>query len=578
MLARPSPSALEQGEKRSRARGMTPAHIGAMTRSFSLSRLPLLVGLLAAVTAQGCLAADEGDIAGTSEDEVYEHHGLDAYGPVPQNLEDRFLTCPVSDKPKTGTFNGKSYTYKSAAEARYDADGWQDRVASDWSALSRLVPPNMEAVVIDIRRVGGVPHYLYLSNGKQNAVYEPWSSSKFMAISGAMARARTESGGKVGGDGTVGNVSLGDMTTAVHTYAAKGSAPGGGSSGVDGSNGMSNYFFRVAGADYLTDLLHDKWLRLPDRSKFRGGYGAFSFNEGSLNWTSADGRSTTRMGRIENGITGDKTMSAIAQAEWLKRLTQFETDPSTRLPGFDGTIQAEDTRALLYGNLKRNGEIGGMLAGESVYLLQGLLPGVRIGRPDAFGGEPNRASKEILDRVTGGKWRVFHKLGAGVSRTRNVSEIVMATYACLPGYDGGREFVIITSAHASNLSAANTATQTAFNKLVPLLAPGFADGNPGPDANAFPVPRNGRAVATADTALKVENVDSSTLPADGKCALTRGKSLDFTTGTYINAEKTQVRLTVDASSASVRALGCPESVFRNGAVFVYAPHFTFAAR
>ncbi len=542
-----------------------------------LSRVAPLFGLVSAFAIQGCQA--EGGVGlGESEDEVYEHHGLDAYGPVPGNLEDRFLTCPVSDKSKTGTFNGKTYTYKSAAEAGYGRDGWQDRITSDWSALSRLVPANMEALVIDIRRVGGVPHYLYLSNGKQNNVYEPWSSSKFMAISGAMARARTESGGLVGGDGTVGNVSLGDMTTAVHTYAAKGNAPGGGSSGVDGSNGMSNYFFRVAGADYLTDLMHDKWLRLPDRSNFRGGYGAFSFNEASTSWTSVDGRSTTRMGRLENGITGDKTMSALAQGEWLKRLTQFETDPTTRLPGFNGTIQAEDTRALLYGNLKRSGEIGGMLAGESVYLLQGLLPGVTLGRPDAFGGEKNRAAKEILDRVTGGKWRVAHKLGAGVSGSRNVSEIVMATYACLPGFDGGREFVIVTSAHASSLAGANTATQSAFNKIVPALAPNFANASASPIPSAFPVPTNGTAVAAVSTVLKAENVASSTLADEKKCALPAGQRLEFLTGEYVNSAKTEVKLTVDPRSSAVRSLGCPETLWQNGPVFVYAPHFTFAAR
>lgn len=538
----------------------------------------LSFALLSAFVIQGCQAEEGDDLAGESEDEVYEHHGLDAYGPVPGNLEDRFLTCPVSDKPKTGTFNGKTYTYKSAAEAGYGSNGWEGRIASDWSALNNLVPRNMEALVIDIRRVGGVPHYLYLSNGKQNTVYEPWSSSKFMAISGAMARARTESGGKVGGDGTVGNVNLGDMTTAVHTYAAKGSAPGGGSSGVDGSNGMSNYFFRVAGADYLTDLMHDKWLRLSDRSNFRGGYGAFSFNEGSLNWTSADGRSTTRMGRIENGITGDKTMSALAQGEWLKRLTQFETDPTTRLPGFNGTIQAEDVRALLYGNLTRNGEIGGMIAGESVYLLQGLLPGVSLGRPNAFGGEQNRAAKEILDRVTGGKWRVAHKLGAGVSRTRGVAEIVMATYACLPGYDGGREFVIITSAHAPSLGAANTATQSAFAKIVPALAPNFASSSGAPVTDGFPVRAEGTAKASANTVLKAENVDSSTLSDGKKCALAAGKGLEFLSGEYLNAAKTQVKLTIDPRSSAVRALGCPETLWANGAVYVYAPHFAFSAR
>ena len=444
----------------------------------SLTRLGLSLGCLLLLGTQACVAEVGSEETGEQSDAIFEFKGLDAYGPVPGNLSDRFLTCPVSDKSKVGTFNGKTYTYKSAADANYGSAGWQSRVASDWSALNGLVPANTEALVIDIRRVGGVPHYLYLSNGKQNTVYEPWSSSKFMAISGAMARARTESGGKVGGNGTVSRYNLGDMTTAVHTYAAKGAAPGGGASGVEGSNGMSNYFFQVAGADYLTSLMHDAWLRLPDDSNFRGGYGGFSFDEGANVWTSADGNSTTRMGRIKGGITGDKPLSAMAEGEWLKRLTQFETDPTTRLPGFGGTIAAEDTRALLYGNLTRTGEVGGMLAGESVYLLQGLLPGVKVGRPNAFGGEENRQAKEILDRVTGGKWRIFHKLGAGDSSSRGVSEIVMATYACLPGYDGGREFIIVTSTHASSLGAANRVTEKTFNSVVPVLAPRFAEWRP----------------------------------------------------------------------------------------------------
>jgi hypothetical protein len=134
-----------------------------MPRTHKLGALSFV--LLSALVVQGC-AAEEGDFAGESEDEVYEHHGLDAYGPVPGNLEDRFLTCPVSDKSKTGTFNGKTYTYKSAAEVGYGSNGWEGRIASDWSALSALVPRNMEALVIDIRRVGGVPHYLYASSGE----------------------------------------------------------------------------------------------------------------------------------------------------------------------------------------------------------------------------------------------------------------------------------------------------------------------------------------------------------------------------------------------------------------------------
>ena len=334
----------------------------------------------------------------------------------------------------------------------------------------------------------------------------------------------------------------------------------------------------MAGAEYLTDLMHGKWLRLADRSNFRGGYGAFSFDEGSLSWTSADGAATTRMGRLEDGITGDKTMSAIAQGEWLKRLTQFETDPTTRLPGFGGTIQAEDTRSLLYGNLRRSGEIGGMLAGDSVYLLQGLLPGVKVGRPDSFGGEANRPAKEILDRVTGGKWRVYHKLGAGTSSSRGVSEIVMATYACLPRYDGGREFVIVTSSHSASLAGANKSTESAFNKIVPMLAPDFAKKPPSPLPSDFPVVGAGFASAQVATVVKGENADSSTLSVEKKCALAAGRQVEFSAGEYVDAARTQVKLNVDPSSAASAALGCPDSVWKSGTVFVFAPHFTFSAK
>jgi hypothetical protein len=54
----------------------------------------------------------------------------------------------------------------------------------------------------------------------------------------------------------------------------------------------------------------------------------------------------------------------------------------------------------------------------------------------------------------------------------------MATYACLPGYDGGREFIIVTSTHASSLGAANRVTEKTFNSVVPVLAPRFAEWRP----------------------------------------------------------------------------------------------------
>jgi hypothetical protein len=58
-----------------------------------------------------------------------------------------------------------------------------------------------------------------------------------------------------------------------------------------------------------------------------------------------------------------------------------------------------------------------------------------------------------------------------------MSEVTMASYACLPGFDGGREFLIVTSAHVpgqNGISTADKMTTNAFNKIVPLLVPGFA--------------------------------------------------------------------------------------------------------
>jgi hypothetical protein len=132
----------------------------------------------------------------------------------------------------------------------------------------------MEVVVIDIRRVAGKPYYLYLSNGKQHKIREPWSSSKFMAAAAAASHARKISGGMVGLDGTSGNYNLGDMVTAMHSYLPIGNVPG-------NSNAMAMYFLTHAGREYSTGLLRDNWLKMSDNSVFKGGYGVNPFPTGS---------------------------------------------------------------------------------------------------------------------------------------------------------------------------------------------------------------------------------------------------------------------------------------------------------
>lgn len=353
---------------------------------------------------------------------------------LPQNLSERFISCPVETKSRTGHFNSNPHHYLSAADVNFELPGWEERVAADWQALTDLLPQELDAVVIDVRRVGGVPHYLYLSDGSQLEVRDPAGSAHFMAISAAMARARTESGGRVGGDARIGDLSIASLVTAVHGGALPiGATP----------DGIATYFAQVAGFDFLDALLHERWLLLPDAGEFRGGFGG-TFTETTKNWTTDD--ASTRMGRIRAGHSGVLQLSGLAQAEWLKRLTQHDTDPVTRLPGFGGTMSAIDVQNVLYGDGT------GMLTTPTLPLLQAIAP-------DAA------RAKALLDEGTGGRWRTFLAQGDGAAG------LVTATYSCLPHLDGGREFIIVT--HARGSERADT-TAAAFRALIPLLVPSLA--------------------------------------------------------------------------------------------------------
>jgi hypothetical protein len=422
-----------------------------------------LISTLACIATFGCKQMntdDQGKIASTGA-----HSHQDFFGPIPGNL-DRQLTCPgVENKTPAATFNGKKVRYMNSSEIDYSNSGWVSRAPADWNALTGLDLGNMEAVVIDIRRVNGKPYYFYMSNGKQNKTYEPWSSSKFMAAASAGSRARKESGGKVGLNASSGSYHLGDMISAMHSYTPVGNAS-------DNSNAHAMYFLTRAGRAYTTNLFKDGWLKIADNSVFKGGYGENPFDTASSMWKTSAGASVSMPDRDEPYESKD--MTALVQAEFLKRLTQHATDPATAMPN----ITAEDLGVLMYGNPNRTG-IGGMLMGDSTYMAEGLMGGMPLGRyTGGFGGPENEPAKRYFDSSTGGKWRIFQKSGLGISSTRGMSEVVMASYACLPTFDGGREFVIVTSAHvkgedATAVSAADKMTTAAFNKIVPLVVPGF---------------------------------------------------------------------------------------------------------
>lgn len=371
----------------------------------------------------------------------------------------RSLACPVrdTDKPARATFRGKVYAYKTDDEARFLSPGWEARVGVDEHALDGLVPASDRAVVIDIRRVGGRPAYAYFgAHGLAHDTYEPWSSAKIMAASAAMARARVATDGQVGGPASVSVGTIGDLVTAMETYAPSGGVPG-------SSNEIAGYFLTIAGAERTNGLFGEGWLNLTgDASGFhassvagrtRSAWGAAPYAAGRT-WTMPRGPSYAAT--PDTRMVDDKPMSAFAQAEWLKRLSQTALAPRASLPGF----QAEDLDVLFYGR-PGSTQVGGMLAGISNYVANAVAGTTALGAAETVAR---------IDARNGGRsnWRIFDKVGWGDSTARSRSEVVLVSYTCLPEYDGGHELVIAlrTSVPRASVAAAGEVAQATMNKLV----------------------------------------------------------------------------------------------------------------
>ena len=360
---------------------------------------------------------------------------------TPGTLSHTFLSCPVMNEHQTqrASFGSQEYTYKNSTEIDYSQDHWDERLASNWSALDGLVELGMHAVLIDIRQVEGKPAYLYLaSRGRQHKLYETWSSSKFIAAVAAISKARLNSEGKVGAESKVGGYQIGDLISRMHRYYVNFGAASA------SSNALGKYFAKLAGAStshpegYANWLLGSGWLKMSDATYMNAAsFGESPFDPESLNWTSdVSGMSQVMPPGTGNG---NKEMSALAQAEILKRMSQHERDPSTRVPGF----QDIDAQILFYGNPARSGEPGGMSAGVSNYLTHGLT-----------GASTATSIRSTLDAMAGDQWRVYSKMGwgdssnpnRGCSAKRPCGEAILVAYACLPQYQGGHEFVLVTYA------------------------------------------------------------------------------------------------------------------------------------
>lgn len=371
-------------------------------------------------------------------------------------------------------------SYLSSAQIDYSKQGWEQRIAHDW-AFFDMPAQEGRLLIIDINQnaANELPAYRYLANDNtQNELYEPWSSSKIFAYTGAMAQLR-----KLGlsSNGSIGEHNIADMITSINSYESFGKADG-------NSNALATFFANLATRDYLTSLFYDNWLNLSTPNiSFRGAYGPSAFEPLAYTYNSAMNAVTSSQSSLELnmnniatddpgylpyrcekcGLTGNKPMTTLAQAEWLKRLAMHQSDPSTAHP----ELALEDTLNLFYGkNNSQQAPLAGMTLGISNMLQMAIASNISDTKINS-----TTEAKIALDTYYDGKWRVFQKIGWGPSETRSASENVVLAYVSLPHPNDpkqSRSFVVAAQVAVPEASEANVAK--AGLKMQALLNRGIA--------------------------------------------------------------------------------------------------------
>lgn len=355
----------------------------------------------------------------------------------PADTNSEIISTELPQRDNTNNY------YTTSEMVDYFSPNWEQRISKDWQffsapkALGRILVINFSATS---ENNSSSLSYRYLANqNSQNELYEPWSSSKVLAYTAAVAKVRQMSDGKIGGQSKAGDTPIADLITSIHSYEPFGSANG-------DSNAIASYFVNVAGRDRITALFHDQWLMLANPAiRLRGAYDNKVFEPNDQNWqikgqkipveypTNNVAQLDYQSYRCEHcGLTGNKPMTTLAQAEWLKRLAVHDRDPLTRQPH----LTAEDVQVLFFGtgHSDQNYRHGGMMQGISVMLHNALAT--------AIAGTLPADPKKVLDDATQGQWRVWQKIGWGPSETRGAGENVLLAHISLPFYQGGMEFTV----------------------------------------------------------------------------------------------------------------------------------------
>ncbi len=431
------------------------------------------------------------------ESEIFFEEVMNAAPFLPKNTKSKhlFTSLPnIKDNPK----------YKTSSDIGGYQSGWETRIAHDWDYF-RVPEEDGKVLVIDIKTKNQVPAFRYLANAQtHDTLYEPWSSSKIFAYTGAIAELRKRG---MHSQGKLGQHHIADMITSINSYDVHGLADG-------NSNALATFFANVATREKLTALFHDDWLKLNnEKIAFRGAYGPISFEPNPFVWQDLNSQKKKPLNAIkqasddpfylpyrcdECGITGNKPMTTLAQAEWLKRLAMHTLDTSTQHP----ELEEIDILSLFYGagHSKNPEDFAGMTLGISTMLQLAIAKAIE---PANTGGdaiekmsandtqsitstdsddnnmnENARASsqwaKSVLDNATNGEWRVFQKIGWGPSETRSTSENVVLAYVILPNYKGGKAFVVaaqtaVPEATEANVALAGLKMQSLLDKSVSQL-------------------------------------------------------------------------------------------------------------
>ncbi|WP_299080318.1 hypothetical protein [uncultured Paraglaciecola sp.] len=395
----------------------------------------------------------------SNKGQVYYDKVMGAEPYLPANISDSFISCPLS----TSSSRVIDKDYRTSQQVNYQDANWEQRIASDWDSFD-VAADQGRVLVIDFHQSRQGLAYRYLANAQtQDQLYEPWSSSKIMAFTAAVAKARQKG---VGATSLAGDTPLADLITSIHSYQPFGAADG-------NSNAIATYFLNTVGRDKATALFHNGWLQLANPLvRFRGSYAVKVFKPRSAIWQSTISANKVTMPELEKGsddpgyqsyrcedcgLTGNKPMTTLAQAEWLKRLASHERDELTRQPH----IQASDIEVLFYGtgHSDPQHQVGGMLQGIGLMLSRAVAK--------AISGLPMNAPKAVLDKMTQGKWRIWQKSGSGPSETRGTGESVVLAHVCLPDYQGGREFTL--AAQTSVVGEGESSVGQAGMKMQALL-------------------------------------------------------------------------------------------------------------